>query len=306
MKTRKPGKLSKEELRAQLFARRRFHEAGNYRDDTVEKLKKRQRLEKWWMWAGAIIFMPISISLMVYLCRADDLLEPLPIWWAFPLLIAMIVPTSLGFCSTAYLIAMFVRPSPCFGRWIIVNAGIFYRYGKSPHRFVPFSSLRNLRVEKPKSLFAVIVFDTDGEPFRIARWADGSGKLPRFDFLPFLNLLIDHLRRNGWAETDLEPLLKLQRILQGRRVERHCLQYTTWLMIIVAYVTPIWVLPFYHYISTFSYPAIWWVVAFCVLITCLFFFALNSRLERWKNGKIDKILQEFYPFEISQCTRGTG
>ena len=304
MKTRKPGKLSKEELRAQLFARRRFHEAGNYRDDTVEKLQKRQRLDKWGIWIWAI-FIPLSISLMIYQGKIIGLLEPLPIWWAYPLLIAHAASIGLGICFMVFLPIMFVRPSPCFGRWIIVNAGIFYRYGKSPHRFVPFSSLRNLRVEKPKSLYTVVSFDTEGEPLRIARWADGSGKLP-LDFLPFLNLLIDHLRRNGWAETDLEPLLKLQRILQGRRVERHCLQYTTWLMIIVAYVTPIWVLPFYHYISTFSYPAILWVVAFCVLITCLIFFALNSRLERWKNGKIDKILQEFYPFEISQCTRGTG
>ena len=272
MKTRKPNL---EELKSQLTARRRFHEAGNRRNDTVTQRQKRERIGEWAAWTGAIVLMPTTVVLLV---QFDKLaLAPL----SQPLLL---VSCYLGLCSTMHLIFMFLRPKPCYGRWIIVHAGIFSRYGKSPHRFTPFSSLRNLHVEQPQSPFAVIAFDTDHEPLRIAKHAGPH-------LLPFLNLLIDHLRRNGRAETDLTPLFQFQRILQGRLASRCCLQCEEWLVLACSLATPFCVLPFSPYISTFPYPAIWWVVAFCIVVVVVIFFALHSRLERWRERKIDKILQ---------------
>ena len=81
----------------------------------------------------------------------------------------------------------------------------FLSLRKSPHRFVLFSSLRNPRVEKPKSYYAVIVFDTDQEPLRIAEKAVDRDT----EFLPFLNLLIDRLEQKRWASTDLTRLLPI-------------------------------------------------------------------------------------------------
>jgi hypothetical protein len=182
-----------------------------------------------------------------------------------------------------------VRPRPCYGRWLIAFNGIFYRYGKSPHRFVPLTALRNVRVEKPHSRLAVIVFDTDQESLRIGERADGN-RTPT-EILPFLNYLIDRLKQIGWSNADLEPLLNLQRILQERLVDLHCFRHTDWLMM-ACYFAPLFciVLPLYPFIRTIPYPAIIGVMVLCGFVLCLISFALNFRLERWKNKKIDEKL----------------
>ena len=273
------------DLKTQLFARRRYHEAGNRQGDTVEQWRKRERLMTLAIWIGAIVFMPIFIALWSYMDRHYGPREPLPLWLILLWFSVMVIALS----SCMYVpVFQFLRPRPCYGRWIIAFGGIFYRYGKSPHRFVPLASLRNLRVEKLKSGFAVIVFDTDQKPLRIAEQADGDRN--RTVFLPFLNDLIDRLKQMGWSNPDLTPLLKLQRVIQGRYVDRQYFLYTLYLMM-ACYIAPIFcVLPFYSLITATPYPAVWCVMAFCVLVVCLIGYALNSRLECWKNKKIDEKL----------------
>jgi len=279
-------KLITTDLPSQLFARRRYHEAGNRRNDTIEKWQKRERIGTLLLWIGAIVFTPIYIALWVYISHCEcEPGEPAPWWFGISFVPSMLI--SLPSCCGLFV--KFLLPRPCYGRWIIAFDGLFYRYGKSPHRFVPLSSLRNLRVEKPKSLFAVVVFDTDQEPLRIAERTDRKDKKPT-EFLPFLNYLIDRLKQIGWSNADLTPLLKLQRVFQGRYIERKILWYTDYI-IIACYLAPVFcVLPFLHGIATVPDPAILWVMAFCILVVCSIGYALNSRLMRWENGKTDKIL----------------
>jgi hypothetical protein len=238
------------------------------------------------MWVGAIVFTPILIASFVYMERHFGPREPLPLWFiltTFPVII--IAP-----CSCMMIILQFVLPRPCHGRWIIAFDGIFYRYGKSPHRFVPFASLRNPRIEKPHSRFAVIVFDTEQESLRIGKRADGDRN--QTDFLPFLNYLIDRLKRMGWSDADLAPLLELQHFLQGQLVPLGYFIDGGWAMA-ACYFAPLFciVLPLYPFISAIPYPAIFWSLPVCGLVICLLGFALNSRLERWKNKKIDEKLR---------------
>ena len=284
----KTKKLSDSELKSRLFARRRYHEAGNHPDGTVEQWRKNEKIGTVLVWIGVIVFTPILIALLVEMERHGPHapLRSLP-WWWIPSL-CFVMPISI--CSCCHVILRFVLPHPCLGRWIIVNAGIFYRYGKSPRRFLPFSSLRNPRVEKPESLFAVVVFDTDEEPLRIAAKADGDRN--RIELLPFLNDLIERLKQKGWATADLTPLLKLRRIIHGRLVEGARFPYSPWLSMACYYAALACVLLFYPFICMVPYPAIVWVGAFCGLVACLIGYTLNSRLEYWKNKKIDKILQE--------------
>ena len=268
-------------LKSQLFARRRYHEAGNRPADTVEQRQKRERIETLVARTGAIVGTPIFIVLFVYMFHPKEL----P-WWFAPSYFVTLIISSF---SCAMLLSQFTQPCPSYGRWIIAFDGIFYRYGKSPHRFVPFAFLRNVRVESPKSGFAVVVFDTDQEPLRIGEDIHVSRKPT--EFLPFLNYVIDRLRQNGWSNVNLTPLLDLQRIIQRRIVHRQCFQYTNYLMMACYFVPLLCILPLYSYIAAVPYPAILWVVAFCILVACLVGFALNSRLERWKNKKIDALIQ---------------
>jgi hypothetical protein len=289
----KTTKQTVDELKSKLFTHRRYHEAGNRRDCTVEQWQKRERNETLAKWIGAIVFTPIFIALWSYISHhygtcdgaCTGACETVPWWLFFSWMGAMLI--SMISCMSLFVVP-FLRPRPCYGRWIVAFDGIFYRYGKSPHRFVPFASLRNHRVEKPKSGFAVIVFDTNQEPLRIAKRADGDGN--PIEFLPFLNYLIDRLAQNGRSNADLKPLLELQRVIRRRPVWRHCFQYTEYLMMACYFAPLLCVLPFYSFFFAIPYPAILWILALCVLIVCVMGLMLNSRLERWKNKRIDAMI----------------
>ena len=279
-----PTKPTTDDLKTQLFARRRSHEAGNRPTDTIEKRRKRERMETLAIRIGAIVCTPIFITALVYICHSETH-ESMP-WWCLP---SLFFAYLIGLPSWAFTIDRLVNPRPSCGRWIIAFSGIFYRYGKSPHRFVPLDSLRNPRVEKPQSPFPVVIFDTDQEPLRIGEQIRADRKPT--EFLPFLNYLIDRLRQNEWSSTDLTPLLNLQQIHQRRVVHRQCFQFTVWLMMACYFVPCFCVSSFSPLIHTVPYPAILWVLAFCILVVCFIGFALNSRLERWKNKKIDAMIQ---------------
>ena len=169
------------DLKPELFACRRYYEADHRRNDTVEKRQKREWIEKWVLGILAAVFTPIMIAIFVYVSRNYAPREPLP--WQLGVSMYCVILISTPSCFIT--IGCLVLPKPGFGRWIIVNAGMFHRYGKSPHRFVPFSSLRSVRVERPKSRFAVIVFETDHEPLRISPCTFSSNKPNDDKFLPF-------------------------------------------------------------------------------------------------------------------------
>ena len=275
----------KPDIESQVFARRRYHEVGNRRNDTVEKRQRYERTKNIVLWSMAIVFTPLLIALFIYMEQNYAPNEPLPEWLVF-----MSIPFTLfSIYPCMFLILTSITPPPCFGRWIIAFGGMFSRYGKSPHRFIPFSSLRNVRIERLKSEFAVITFETDQEPIRIpANIVDRT----RTDtaLLPFLNVLIDCLQRSGWKETDLAPLLKLQHIRQGWFVKHRYFAYTDYLMMALYFLSFFCVLPFYPFICTFSYPAIILAVVFCCVLAVLIGFTLNSQLEHWKDKKITEKL----------------
>ena len=272
-------KPTTDDLKTQLFARRRSHEAGNRPTDTIEKRQKRERMETLAIGIGAIVFTPILVALLVYMFHLEKMREPLP-WW---LILSTYFVIIISIPSCMFAIDRLVNPRPSCGRWIIAFEGIFYRYGKSPHRFVPLDSLRNVRIEKPQSLFPVVVFDTNQETLRIGARVNADSKPT--EFLPFLNYLIARLRQSGWSNAELIPLLDLQRIHQ-RRVAR--IWYTEYLMMACYFVPCFCVFPFFSYIlNLVPYPAILWVGILCVAVVgfavCFIGSALNSQLERWKN-----------------------
>ena len=286
----KPVKPTTDDLKTQLFARRRSHEAGNRPTDTIEKRQKRERMETLAIGIGAIVFTPFLVALLVYTFHLEKMREPLP-WW---LILSTYFVIIISIPSCMFAIDRLVNPRPSCGRWIIAFSGIFHRYGKSPHRFVPLDSLRNVRVEKPQSLFPVVVFDTDQEPLRIGEQIRADRKPT--EFLPFLNYLIARLRQNGWSSTDLTPLLNLQQIHQRRVVHRQYFQFTVWLMMACYFVPCFCVFPFFSYIlNLVPYPAILWVGILCVAVVGFAVYsigsALNSRLKRWKNKKIDAMIR---------------
>jgi len=276
-------------LETELFACRRYYEVDNRRNDTVERRQKRDWIIVRVIGMLAIVFTPITIALYVYMSQNYAPREPLP----WQLGVSMYCVTLISVPSCMITISILVLPKPCFGRWIIVHAGIFHRYGKSPHRFVPFSSLRSVRVERPKSQFAVIVFETDHEPLRISErnFSSNKPKPNDGDFLPFLNFLIDRLQRNDWNETAMAPLLDRQRMYQERRVWRRYLRYTQWLTMTCYFLPLFCILPFYRYLCMVPYPAIKWVVVLCCLVVALIGLALSSRCERWTNKKVTEKLR---------------
>ena len=289
-------KPAKPDLETDIFAHRRYFEIDHYQNDTLEQRRKRERIGKWVCGILAIVFTPILIALFAYTGQNYTFHEPLPSWFD----VLFICVCSISMLSICLSMAFLVLPKQCYGRWIIVNAGIFYRYGKSPHCFIPFSSLRNVHVERPKSSFAVVVFETNQEPLRIAECTFSSSKRNSTDFLPFLNFLIDRLQQNGWKETDLTPLLELQRKIQGRYIWGRYFQYTQWLMLTCFMLPMLCVLPFYRFICMFSYPAIRWVVILCCLVVTLIGLVLNSRCERWTNKKVAEKLRSLKHHHFAQ------
>ena len=273
------------DLKSQLFARRRWHEIGNPPNDTLEQRRKRDRIVLVAVWVGAIVFTPIFFALLVYLPISLAPGEVLPLGFGLMIGLMICFVEILSLYSCCHLIVTFLNPKPGLGRWIIFNDGIFYRYGKSPHRFVSFSSFCNVRVEQPNH-FGVIVFDTTNEPLRISiRTREGHCRSDTH-VLPFLNFLIDRLQQNGWKETDLASLCELRRICQSRIVEEQYFLYMVWLMMACFFAPLLCVLLFYRYIVLLSYPVILWAIPVCILVVLSMGFALKSRLERWKNKKI--------------------
>ncbi len=295
--TELPRDHDAETLKAEIFARRRFHQIGNRVDETLEQWHRRERGERTIVWIIAIISTPILITLLHYMHQTYGPREPLPFWFvvvSFPLIIA-----STSSCMMI-LVFFFLRPRESLGRWIIFGKGILHKYGKSPHRFVPFSSIRRIRVEMPNSRFSCIIFETASEPLRISECSSNANVGDTKEFLPFLNLLIERLQQDGSNAVEIEKLTELHTIIRRRIVFLHCCQYYDWLMMAAYFAPLLLVIPLYPFIQKMEYPVIW----FAVIATCLLVFTLRSVLnafvQRWKNYRIDCIIESLSSPDVNR------
>ena len=289
----KPTKPTTDDLKTQLFARRRYHEAGNRPADTIEKRQKRERIPTLLLWIGAIVFTLFAVTLWIYALIRDPLLDWLTLPAGFSSLLSILL--------WLILLLDFLSTRQSCGRWIIAFDGIFYRYGKSPHRFVPLASLRNIRVKKSKNgarFFSSIVFDTDQEPLRIEGQTLADNKPT--DFLPFLNYLIDRLTQSGWSSADLTPLLELQRFYQRRSIFARCIFLRGFVFVLggcgflilsfgIVFLCKLYIIP---HIINLPFPLFLFAVfAMCMLVVCPIAIVYFFQWERWKNKKIDAMIQ---------------
>lgn len=286
MKTSK--RQDAEELKSQLFSRRRYHEIGNRPDETVEQWQRRERWQWAITWGVAVVSTPIFIGLFWFMIRNYGPREQLPFW--FLLAFYPVFLTSLPSCMMILCFSV-LRPKESSGRWIIFGQGIFYRYGKSSHTFIPFSEVYHIRVEKPRSGFSCIVLETDSQTLRISERSSNARPGDTKDFLPFLNLLVERMRQFCPMDNETENPLELQTIIRRRITERYCCRIADYL-VMAAYALPLLLLfPLYPLIQKVEYPLIWGVMfGLCFPIVTLGWL-LNGFVERWKNRRIDRIIK---------------
>ena len=229
--TKESKRQNAEELKSLLFSRRRFHQIGNRLNETVEQWQHRERLQWTVVWIIAIISTPIFIGLFWHMIQNYGPREPLPFWFLF-----VFYPVLLTSLPSYMMILSFsiLRPKDSFGRWIVFGQGIFYRYGKSSHTFVPFSEIRSIR-------FACVVLETYSETLRISERSSSAHPGDTKDFLPFLNLLIDRMRQFCPANVEIKKMVEQQTIIRQRITERYCCRSADYLMM-AAYFLPLFLL----------------------------------------------------------------
>jgi hypothetical protein len=176
-----------------FFAKRRYHNAGNKPDETVESFLKKERF-------GLLLCLGLGILGvigMVALIRYPAL----PTVWFI----------CVALCSYPAIpcIIIFLASHPTFknyslglsGRWVITSHGIHHRFGKSPARFVAWSDVHAVRCNERKKQ---IILETADAPLVITTWALEPEHIP---ILPFLNKLIELMKP---LPIDVESLIQLQ------------------------------------------------------------------------------------------------
>jgi hypothetical protein len=272
-------KLPLPELEKLLFAERRYHEVGNSSKATFESFQKRQRFRRMTVWAGFILLTPvcIGIGMMIHLGTAYGLHDCIPLWFS--------VSFGIGL-DFMCVIQLYVVPARrTYGRWVIAFGGIFHKYGISPHRFVPFSSIQNIRAERINDIFSSIVLETETGELRISERSDG-GRLTDTDFLPFLNSLVANLQRNRLENLDLRDLLTFQQRRHRRKVEHVCFFRVDCLMIAGYLVALLLTVSVKSVISGGISP--WSILSGAVLWSTI---ALAIFLNRWKRGQVNRLLK---------------
>ena len=276
-----------------IFAHKRFHEVEYAITGTLQQREKREWYTKLLQWVCAIVFTPLLVGLWIYLDKTYGSRGCIPFGYIVLFFPIIIISTS----SCCLLFTRFFVSKPSWGRWIITSKGIYHQFGHETDRFVPFSSIRSVKVEKRKTFYAGIVFETDNGPLRIP---ERSIDYRNTRFLPFLNLLLEQLQCSG-STVDVTPLTDFQLLLQKRKIERRHIQKVDWLLVLCFALPPFGVLPFYPWIHKLPYPIILWYCAACasfVLITTLLLFRI---LTRWKNKKIDAILESVKRERMKSC-----
>lgn len=278
-----------DKLQSEVFSQRRYHEIANCPDDTLAQLLKRQRWGQILLRGCAIVSTPMLIGMLFYIGTNYAPHEPLPLWLACALFVSINVATPS--CMSLLLVSC-LRAKQTRGRWIVFRDGILYRYGKDPHRYVPFSSIRAIDVEKPRSEFSCVVLQTDTFPLHISERA-GINK-HETKFLPFLNFIVPRLQRYEQSIAGFSKLVELQRTLRRRTVSRgnqDLNRYSDW-TVVVAYSLPLMILvPTYQFICVLPYPTIWWGIIPVCFVAVGLGMIINRFFEKWKGRKIDSLIE---------------
>ncbi len=199
------------ELAFDVFRIRRYHTAGNNPNDTMAAFRRRHRLSGTVFTLFAIVFAAPSVLIVVEMVQNFPRQPDDGQLFAIPL---GILALFFGYLAFHHL---FIRLNR--GRWIITQAGLFHRYGKDQHRFLPWNAVVDVNLKKSRGVTVIRVSSVDAEIDIADRDANFSSEMP---FLPFLNMLIERLRS---APVDLEPLKELRDRDRKRAVLRRTNPY---------------------------------------------------------------------------------
>ncbi|GHT14907.1 hypothetical protein FACS1894170_12280 [Planctomycetales bacterium] len=179
-----------------FFTKRRYHNAENKPDETVESFLKKKRFAMSLCLGLGIPLGILGVIGMVSLFRYPD---P-PVWIACLAVCSLAAIPFIAVCLESYR-----NFKDCslglLGRWVITSHGIHHCFGKSPARFVTWSDVHAIRYDARKKQ---IILETADTPLAISTWAQKPVDTP---ILPFLNKLIEILES---LPINIEPLLSLQ------------------------------------------------------------------------------------------------
>jgi len=198
-------------LHAKIYARRRYHTAGN------NPKGARDQLERWRRNTSRVLtpltFLSGATGLSGFFAMMQYKGNDVPTWLGLG---TLFISLAAIVCSAIWVDHR--RKSReydlgGFGRWIITAFGLFYRYGNDPHRFVAWEEFRGVRFNSQKSQ---IYLETHDKPIVIS--VRIREKHDCTDFLPFLNLLVERLEKHSHLDSGtLESLIDL-RDLHRKRV----------------------------------------------------------------------------------------
>jgi hypothetical protein len=192
-----------------FFTKRRYHSAGNKPEETLDSYLKKQ--PRWlWLLIGLCFFFGIpGVVGLVFMFYYGEPLKVCVTGLSFCLYPAII-------CFVFYL-QIYRSYKACslgwFGRWFITRRGIYYRFGKSPPKFVNWTKIYAIQCDDRKRQ---IVLKTNSVPLIITIWT--REKYDCTEFLPFLNQFIETL---NLLPIKIEPLLQLQEKEQKKYIAEH-------------------------------------------------------------------------------------
>ncbi|MDR3109568.1 MAG: hypothetical protein LBU65_07775 [Planctomycetaceae bacterium] len=179
-----------------FFAKRRYHNAGNKPDETVESYLKKQQYEFRLAFGLSFLLGILGIIGFVLLRQLDDSRPASSILEV----VAVLVTTCLICCPLIAIPCLVISVAgirlhrDCsrgfLGRWVITSHGIHHRFGKSPARFAAWSDVHTVQYDARKKQ---IIFETGTVPLVIATWVTKSEHTEYTPILPFLNKLVELL-----------------------------------------------------------------------------------------------------------------
>ncbi len=191
---RNSAKAELSALAADVLRIRRYHTVGDDPNDTSDAFQRRRRFRLW-------IFAPLSV-LSALLLAAFFTVVCLYFPCNVPISLTLLCMVSaIGCCVfptlTLEQLSKFRR-----GRWIITQAGLFFRYGKDEHRFVCWNEISDVKLVKGQVVSLTTANGVIGIPI-----GTNKERAVSTSFLPFLNMLVERLRP---LPLPIQPLLALR------------------------------------------------------------------------------------------------
>lgn len=204
--------------KSHVFAKRRYHTAGNEKNGRWEKLRWHRQNDPPLLLGSTFLFGIPSLVIFVYVSGFEGASD-----WLLLLLPFLIMGTfaSYMFYESANKLRKEydVRGQ---GYWIIGIGGLIHYYGCEKRRFLPWNEITGVHLSPQKTQIFLETQnfpETTNEPLVISSFPHQTGDNDTTPFLPFLNKLIGHLEPLGFDLTELRKLQAEWRKADIRRTD---------------------------------------------------------------------------------------